>query len=270
MGSGRLRLAALSAAVTLALALSVILVAAPAPTRARTQQVATARGELVLPDPVRPAFSAARTTAGGETPFDSFWAPVLRSVEARSQPGADHPVIARVSAVTPEGTSNLVVALERVEDAFGRLWVKVRLPVLPNNTVGWVPRSALGGYEVVRTRLVVDLEQLTATLYRRGRPVFAAPVGVGEPAWPTPEGHFYVRNKLTDFASPAYGPLAFGTSARSAVLTDWPAGGFVGIHGTDRPDLLPGRVSHGCIRMRNRDIIELGRLMPVGTPVEIR
>jgi lipoprotein-anchoring transpeptidase ErfK/SrfK len=45
---------------------------------------------------------------------------------------------------------------------------------------------------------------------------------------------------------------------------------FVGIHGTDRPELLPGRVSHGCVRMRNEDIVELGRLMPVGTPVEIR
>jgi lipoprotein-anchoring transpeptidase ErfK/SrfK len=44
----------------------------------------------------------------------------------------------------------------------------------------------------------------------------------------------------------------------------------VGVHGTDRPDLIPGRVSHGCIRLRNRDILELGRLMPVGTPITIR
>ena len=43
-----------------------------------------------------------------------------------------------------------------------------------------------------------------------------------------------------------------------------------GIHGTDRPEILPGRVSHGCIRMRNADIVRLARLMPVGTPVEIR
>ena len=44
-----------------------------------------------------------------------------------------------------------------------------------------------------------------------------------------------------------------------------PAGGYVGIHGTDRPDLLPGRISHGCIRLRNADT----RQMPVGTPVTI-
>ena len=270
MAPGRLRLAALSAVVAFSLALIVLPIAAPAPTRAHIQQQLPNAGRELLPDPVRPAFSPERTGAGGQTPFDSFWAPVLRPVEARVEPGTEHAAIARLSATTPEGTTNLVVVLERHEDASGRLWVKVRLPVLPNNTVGWIPRSALGGYGVVRTRLVIDQRGLRATLFRRGRAVFDAPVGVGKPSWPTPVGHFYVRNKLTDFASPAYGPLAFGTSARSAVLTDWPAGGFVGIHGTDRPELLPGRVSHGCVRMRNENIVQLGRLMPVGTPVVIR
>ena len=103
-----------------------------------------------------------------------------------------------------------------------------------------------------------------------GRPVLRAPVGVGTAATPTPTGDFYVRNRLTRYRSPAYGPVAFGTSARSPDATDWPAGGFVGIHGTDRPDLVPGRVSHGCIRFRNADILVLARRMPVGTPVTIR
>jgi lipoprotein-anchoring transpeptidase ErfK/SrfK len=144
------------------------------------------------------------------------------------------------------------------------------LPVLPNGTTGWVPRDALGGYGSVQTELVVDLSELEATLFRAGRAVFSAKVGVGAPAWPTPTGRFYVRNKLLGFDDPFYGPVAFGTSARSAVLTDWPAGGFVGIHGTNRPELLPGRVSHGCIRLRNADILELSRLMPVGSPLVIR
>jgi lipoprotein-anchoring transpeptidase ErfK/SrfK len=140
----------------------------------------------------------------------------------------------------------------------------------PNDRTGWVPRAALGGYTVVRTHLVVDLDQLTATLLRARRPIFRAGIGVGELAWPTPRGEFYIRNRLTSYESPFYGLLAFGTSARSAVLTDWPDGGFVGIHGTNQPELLPGRVSHGCIRMRNEDILELGQLMPIGTPVTIR
>ena len=183
-------------------------------------------------------------------------------------PGRDAP-LATLTALTPEATTNLVLVLGSTW-RHAREWVHIRLPVLPNNTTGWVPRSALGGYHFVTTHLVIDLHRLRATLFRAGHPVFTAPVGVGQPQSPTPRGEFYVRDKLTDYASPFYGPIAFGTSARSAVLTDWPDGGFVGIHGTDAPGLIPGRVSHGCIRLRNRDILRLARLMPVGTPLTIK
>jgi lipoprotein-anchoring transpeptidase ErfK/SrfK len=43
----------------------------------------------------------------------------------------------------------------------------------------------------------------------------------------------------------------------------------VGIHGTNQPELIPGRPSHGCIRVPNANIRLLARLMPVGTPVHI-
>jgi lipoprotein-anchoring transpeptidase ErfK/SrfK len=162
-----------------------------------------------------------------------------------------------------------VAVLGRGQDRGGRLWVHIRLPVLPNGTTGWVRRRALGGYGTVHTRLDVDLGRLRATLYRDGRPVLRAATGIGSDSWPTPRGEFYIRNKLTRYRSPAYGPVAFGTSARSPTATGWPAGGFVGIHGTDRPDLVPGRVSHGCIRLQNADILRLARQMPVGTPVTI-
>ncbi len=54
------------------------------------------------------------------------------------------------------------------------------------------------------------------------------------------------------------------------MLTDWPGGGFVGVHGTNEPHILPGAVSHGCIRMPNESILKLARLMHVGTPLTIR
>jgi lipoprotein-anchoring transpeptidase ErfK/SrfK len=99
--------------------------------------------------------------------------------------------------------------------------------------------------------------------------VFFARVGIGTPQSPTPAGEFFVRNQLYGYNDPVYGPIAFGTNARSSVLTDWPGGGFIGIHGTNQPELIPGRVSHGCIRLRNRDILRLARLMPVGTPLTV-
>ena len=39
---------------------------------------------------------------------------------------------------------------------------------------------------------------------------------------------------------------------------------------TTEPHLIPGHISHGCIRLRNAAILALGRLMPVGTPVTIQ
>ena len=197
------------------------------------------------------------------------WAPLRRAAVARVAPSARARAVARLAARTPEDTTNLVLVLGRARDAHGGLWIRARLPARRAQT-GWLPRAALGGYEEVHTRLVVDRARLTLTLLRNGRAVFRAPVGVGRDATPTPAGAFYVRDRLTRYASPFYGPVAFGTSARSATLTDWPAGGYVGIHGTNQPELVPGRISHGCIRLRNGDIARLARLLPVGTPLQIR
>jgi lipoprotein-anchoring transpeptidase ErfK/SrfK len=41
------------------------------------------------------------------------------------------------------------------------------------------------------------------------------------------------------------------------------------MHGTSLPNLIPGRPSHGCVRLRNGDITRLYRLVPLGTPVRI-
>jgi lipoprotein-anchoring transpeptidase ErfK/SrfK len=225
---------------------------------------------LRLPGPATPAFVVPRPVRLSRSSALSYWASVRVAVAARSAPTATAATVAWLARTTADRTTNIVLVLGRRTDRGGRLWVHVRLPVLPNSITAWVPRTALGVYGIVDTHLVVDLERLTVTLFRGGRPILRAPAGVGLPQWPTPKGSFYIRDVLTKYASPFYGPVAFGTSARSSVLTDWPGGGFIGIHGTDEPQLLPGRVSHGCIRLRNEDILRLRKLMPVGTPVTIR
>ena len=196
------------------------------------------------------------------------WAPVLRPVLAHKLPSVKSPVVGLLRARTSDGTTNIVVA-DAEADVAGTTWVRVGLAKLRNGTEGWLPRSALGGWSFVDTRLVIDRSRFTATLFRSGHIVFRAPIGVGAPGTPTPGGHFYVRDRLSGFSSPVYGPLAFGTNAKSPTLTDWPGGGVVGIHGTNQPWLIPGRISHGCVRLRNAAIIRLGQLMPVGTPVTI-
>jgi len=134
-----------------------------------------------VPQPVTPAFKPGRPEPLRPAPYRSSFAPVRVAGTARSAPDARAKVVARVETTTPEDTTNIVLVLGRRADRGGRVWVKVRLASLPNSRSGWLPRSALGGYASVETRLVVDLRRLTATLLRRGRPIFRARVGVGRP-----------------------------------------------------------------------------------------
>ena len=222
-----------------------------------------------LPPPERPAFVVGRPRRLRQGEMPARFAPVVHNVLARRGPSTAAAPVAELTLQTSEGTTNIVLVLGEVARADGQ-WIRIRLPVLPNGQTAWVPRDVLGGYEFVHTQLIVDRQRLRATLFYDGRAIFHAPVGIGRSDSPTPAGQFYIRDKLAGFGDPFYGPVAYGTSARSAILTDWPGGGFVGIHGTNEPELIPGRISHGCVRMRNSDILRLSRLMPVGTPLTIR
>jgi len=224
-----------------------------------------------------PASAGAATPRSG--PVEGLYRPqvvsrfafVNHAVTARDVPYWDGRHVGRLTTKTEDGTDELVLILARTRDRDGRRWFQVNMPILPNGTTGWVPGSALGDVNKVRTWLKIDRLRLRLTLLRSGRVVMRARIGVGRSIWPTPRGRFYVRNRLAGRSlGKIYGPLAFGTSAHSAVLTDWPGGGVIGIHGTNQPGLLPGRVSHGCIRLRNADILRLGRRLKLGTPISIR
>ncbi len=200
------------------------------------------------------------------------WAVVVRPIGARTKPNINAHIVTPLSLTTSDGTQNLVLILSEEDLSPSQVWYKVRLPILPNNSTGWVPRSALGNIYLVHTHIYVNRKTQTLTLKRDGKTIFTTRVGVGKtaPGWgPTPAGQYYIRDKLTNFHDPFYGPIAFGTSARSAVLTEWPGGGFIGIHGTDEPGLIPGYISHGCIRLVNSQILKLAKLITVGSPLTV-
>jgi hypothetical protein len=198
------------------------------------------------------------------------WAHALERAAVRSRPDAGARRITRLRYDTEDGYPEVYVVLGRYTDERGRRWLRIRVPMRPNGHTGYVRRDSLGGLHTVTTFLDVDKRRLRATLYRSGKRVWSAPVGVGKPGTDTPSGQFWIRERLrVRERGSIYGPLAFGTAAYSR-LSDWPGGGVVGIHGTNQPELIPGRPSHGCIRVRNPDIRRLGKLMPIGTPVRIR
>src|SRR3954465_15505830 len=190
-------------------------------------------------------------------------APVRRRHDGRSSG------IARLRFDTEDHFREVYLVLASYDAGPGDRWLRVRLPMRPNGRVGWVRRSALGNLHTAHTFFEVDRHQLRARLFRRGKLIWRAGVGIGRPGAETPRGHFWIREKFRVRASGTiYGPFAFGTAAYSR-LSDWPRGGVVGVHGTNEPGLIPGRPSHGCIRVRNAKIRRLWRLMPVGTPVRI-
>jgi hypothetical protein len=199
----------------------------------------------------------------------SRWAYPAGTSIARSKPSASASAVGALKFFTGDGQAELYMALASAQFASGAIWIQIELPGRPNGQTGWVPQAALGPLHQVDGYLLVDRNTLRATLFRDGRAVFSAPVGVGKASTMTPAGHFYVMEKLRTVNAPIYGPLALGTSAYAPTLSEWPGGGVVGIHGTNEPQLIPGRPSHGCVRMRDSDIERLWPLIGVGTPIDI-
>jgi hypothetical protein len=199
----------------------------------------------------------------------SRWAYPSNHARVRSRPTGQARTVAKLRWLTEDDLPEIYLVLASWRDTHGNTWVKIRVPKRPNGVTGWVPRGALRQYTPVSTFLDLNRSSLVLTLYRAGKVVMSAHVGIGSSANPTPRGNFYIREKFRVAGSPVYGPFALGTSAYAPHLTDWPGGGVVGLHGTNEPGLIPGRPSHGCIRVPNEHIRRLARLMPVGTPVHI-
>jgi lipoprotein-anchoring transpeptidase ErfK/SrfK len=151
------------------------------------------------------------------------------------------------------------------------LWYRVSVPGRPNGKTGWVPASAVELRKVTK-RLVIYRGARRFEFWSGNRLLRAGRVAVGKPSAVTPIGLFYVTWKFDPRIDPNWavlGDFAFETSAYSPTLSDWPGGGIVGVHGTTSPQLLGQAVSHGCVRMHNRDIGFLKSRVPLGTPIKI-
>jgi hypothetical protein len=200
---------------------------------------------------------------------ETRWAYPQRRAKVHSRPSGRARTVARLHLLTEDRFPELYVVLSRWVDPSGNEWLKVRLPMRPNGRTGWVPRSALSELSVVHKLIDVDKRRRRVTVYDKGKVVLRARVGIGKAGTPTPSGTFYIREKFRVRGAPIYGTHAIGTSAYAPTLSDWPGGGVVGLHGTNQPQLIPGRPSHGCIRLKNRDIARLYRLASRGTPIRI-
>jgi lipoprotein-anchoring transpeptidase ErfK/SrfK len=97
------------------------------------------------------------------------------------------------------------------------------------------------------------------------------PIAVGADESPSPTGEFTIVSRVSN---PAYyhEGVVIPAGKGNPVGTRWVGlsqKGY-GIHGTNAPKSIGRAASHGCIRLRNRDMEKLFGMLHVGDVVEIR
>jgi lipoprotein-anchoring transpeptidase ErfK/SrfK len=129
------------------------------------------------------------------------------------------------------------------------------------------------------TAIVVNRGAFRLTLYKALKPAKTYSIAVGQVGLETPAGLYHIQNKAvnpawnvpdSDWAGDLAGTTVPGGAPDNPLKARW-LGIFdgAGIHGTDAINSIGTAASHGCIRMRIPDVIELYDKVPVGAPVYI-
>lgn len=127
--------------------------------------------------------------------------------------------------------------------------------------------------------LIIDRSAFTLTLYKGLKRSKRYTVAVGAAGMETPEGLYNIQNKAinpawhvpdSEWAGDLRGKVIPGDDPSNPLKARW-LGIYdgAGIHGTDARDSIGTAASHGCIRMRIPDVIELYDQVPVGSSVFI-
>lgn len=106
--------------------------------------------------------------------------------------------------------------------------------------------------------IYIQIDEHKLYLLENGKKIKEYPIAAGKSDTPSPLGYWKIVEKST--WGRGFGGRWMGLNV------PW---GKYGIHGTVRPDSVGRDSSHGCIRMYNKDIRELYKMVPIGTPVVI-
>jgi len=125
-------------------------------------------------------------------------------------------------------------------------------------------------------KLVIDLSDRRVYVYREQALVTSYPIAIGQAGWETPSGSFQVLEMQRDpkWQHPITGEV-IPVGAANPLGKRWI--GFlyegrthIGFHGTNQEELIGQAVSHGCVRMQNRDVVALYDQISLGTSVDVR
>ncbi len=173
-------------------------------------------------------------------------------------------------------------------------YLEVILPRLPNGSKAWVLSKDVDIFYSDK-KIVIDLSERTAKVITSKEcsvfglsevPLMAcknlnnkvlaeAPVAIGKDSTPTPLidaviDYLWERSTSSVDFSQVYGDRIFGLNQHSEVLDNFggkrPA---IAIHSTSSPELIGGKVSNGCVRMKPEDIEIFLEHVTLGMKVQI-
>jgi hypothetical protein len=163
---------------------------------------------------------------------------------------------------TEWGTPRVLPVLEQNGD-----WLKVLLPVRPNNAVGWIRADSVD-LTMLTDEIHVSLANRVLELHHETTTEVTSPVAIGAPASPTPPGIYYVTDIIA--TSGAYGPWVLALNGHSETYAQFNGGDArIALHGTNQPASIGQAASHGCVRLPNDVVTALAQRVNIGTPVII-
>ena len=203
-----------------------------------------------------------------------YTAKILEKTAVVAAPGSRRRVWTAGTTSMHTGNATRLSVHEARFDADGRAWLRVQLPIRPNEAFGWVPADSVG-IEHTDWYLRVRLADRSLAVYDGGRLRMRVRGVIGARATPTPTGLFAVYEIAKQNGPRDYlGPWAIHLTSFSNVLKNYGGGpGRVALHGrgpqsiADAP--LGSAASHGCVRISNRAISWLRTRATPGTPVRI-
>lgn len=214
--------------------------------------------------PVLARFSSAPRPAAHVTPLVTL----SQNVDALAAPHPGAPIVAVVPGRTHYTGSPMTLPV--IQTAGAGQWLRVRLPMRPDESTGWIPADA-GSSGSTPWEIIIHRARRRAVVLDGGTPEASFTVIVGTASTPTPTGTFFVIEELHLGPGVPEGPWALATSAYSHALPGFDGGdGEVALHGTTG---LPGQLgifaSHGCVRFSPAAITWVATHVDPGTPVII-
>ena len=178
-----------------------------------------------------------------------------------------------IGATEWSGSVQRLMVTGRHTDAAGHEWVRVQLPIRPNQLNGWVPADRVQ-LSTTRVRFEVHLRARRLEIWRGTRRLAVYPAGIGRPGTPTPVGRFAIQDPVRTLPgwTSVYGRYTLTLTAHSPTLRSFMGGdGLVAIHGTGtgRGWRVGTVSSNGCVILSEPALAATARYAKAGTPVLI-